>query len=94
MIVKKASHLSLQRSGLLQITDGTGAVEEFSLELRGDSIPAHDYGRPQALQNLLFFLSKGGTVVAILSAPNRPIDIDRHPFFVFGKRRVGLLQIA
>src|SRR6266511_5658547 len=41
-----------------------------------------------------FFLSEGGTVVAIPSALNRLIEIDRHPFLVFGKRRVSLLQIA
>jgi hypothetical protein len=53
------------------------------LELRGNSIPAHKHGRAQALQNLLFFLSEGSTV-----------EMNRHPFFVFGKRRVGLLEIA
>src|SRR4029450_9498842 len=52
---------------LLQITDGTGAVEELPLELRRNSIPAHKHGRAQALQNLGFFLSEGSTVVAILS---------------------------
>jgi hypothetical protein len=46
----------------------------------------HEHGRAQALQNLLFFLGEGSTVVAILSPLNRPIDMDRHPFFVFGKR--------
>src|SRR4029453_1230112 len=79
---------------LLQITDGTGAVEEFPLELRGKSIPAHKNGRAQALQNLVFFLNKGSTVVVILPPLNRPIDMDCHPFFVFGKRRVDLLEIA
>ena len=54
MIVKEASYLSLERRRLLQITDGTGAVEELPLELRGDGIPAHKHGRAQALQNLLF----------------------------------------
>jgi hypothetical protein len=86
MIVKEASYLSLEWRRLLQITDGTGAVEELPLELRRNSIPAHKHGRAQALQNLVFFLSEGSTVVAILSALN--------PFFVFGKRRVGLLEIA
>ena len=94
MIVKEASYLSLERRRLLQITDGTGAVEELPLELRGNSIPAHKHGRAQALQNLVFFLSEGSTVVAILSALNRLIEMNRHPFFVFGKRRVGLLEIA
>jgi hypothetical protein len=66
---------------LLQITDGTGAVEELALELRGNSIPAHKHGRAQALQNLVFFLSEGSTVVVILSALNRLIEMNRHPFF-------------
>jgi hypothetical protein len=66
MIVKEASYPSLERRRLLQITDGTGAVEEFPLELRGKSIPAHKNGRAQALQNLVFFLNKGSTVVVIL----------------------------
>jgi hypothetical protein len=78
VIVKEAGHPSLQRVCLLRITDGAGAVEEFPLELRGDSIPMHD------LQNF-FFLSEGGTFIATLSAPTRPIDIDLHPFLVFGK---------
>jgi hypothetical protein len=68
MIVKEASYLSLE------ITDGTGAVEELPLELRRNSIPAHKHGRAQALQNLVFFLSEGSTVVAILFALNRLID--------------------
>jgi hypothetical protein len=52
------------------------------------------HGRAQALQNLLFFLGKSSTVVVILSPLNRLIDMDCHPLFVFGKRRVGLLEIA
>ena len=40
------------------------------------------------------FVGKGSTVVVILSALNRLIDMDCHPFFVFGKRRVRLLEIA
>jgi hypothetical protein len=92
MIVKEASYPSLERCCLLQITDATGAVEE--LPLRGNSIPAHKHGRAQTLQNLLFFLGKGGTVVVILSPLNRFINMDRHPFFVFSKPRVGLLEIA
>jgi hypothetical protein len=87
MIVKEASYLALEWRRLLQITDGTGAVEELPLELRRNSIPAHKHGRAQALQNLVFFLSEG-------SALNRLIEMTRHPFFVFGKRRVGLLEIA
>ena len=82
MIVKEASYLFLQRRCLLQIPDCSGAVEELPLELRGNSIPAHKHGRAQALQNLLFFFSEGSTV-----------EMNRHPFFVFGKRRVGLLEI-
>jgi hypothetical protein len=39
--------------------DGTGAVEELALELRGNSIPAQKHGCAQALQNLVFFLSEG-----------------------------------
>ena len=94
MIVKEASYPSLERRCLLQITDGAGAVEELPLELRGNSIPAHKHGRAQAFQNLLFFLNKGSTVVVILSRLNRLIGIDSRPFFVFGKPRVGLLEIA
>jgi hypothetical protein len=94
MIVKEASYPSFERRCLLQITDGTGAVEELPLELRGNGIPAHKHGRAQALQNLLFFLGKGSTVVVILSPLNRLIDMDCHPLFVFCKRRVGLLEIA
>jgi hypothetical protein len=94
MIVKEASYLSLEWRRLLQIPDCTSAVEELPLELRRNSIPAHKHGRAQALQNLVFFLSEGSTVVAILSALNRLIEMNRHPFFVFGKRRVGLLEIA
>src|SRR6266508_3941950 len=71
MIVKEASYPSLERRCLLQVTDRTGAVEELPLELRGNSIPAHKHGRAQTLQNLLFFLGKGSTVVVILSPLNR-----------------------
>jgi len=94
MIVKEASYPSLERRCLLQITDGTSAVEELPLELRGNGIPAHEGGFAQELQNLLFFLNKGSTIVVIFSPLNRLIDIDCHPFFVFGKCRVGLLEIA
>src|SRR5260221_7379882 len=34
------------------------------------------------------------TVLAILSPLNRLIEMNCHPLFVFGKRRVGLLEIA
>src|SRR4029450_9360291 len=94
MIVKEASFLSLEWRRLLQITDGTGAVEELPLELRRNSIPAHKHGRAQALQNLVFFLSEGSTVVALLSALNPPLALSRHPLFVCGQRRGGLLEIA
>src|SRR5260221_13823149 len=94
MIVKEASYLSLERRCLLQITDGTGAVEELPLELRGNGIPAHKHGRAQTLQNLLFFVGKGLSVVVILSPLNRLIDIYCHPFFVFGKPRVDPLKMA
>src|SRR6266702_553649 len=94
MIVKEASYLPLERRCLLQITDGTGAVEELPLELRGNGIPAHKHGRAQTLQNLLFIVGKGSTVVVILSPLNRLIDMDCHPFFVFGKRRVDPLKMA
>jgi hypothetical protein len=93
MIVKEASYLSLERRCLLQITDGTGAVEELPLELRGNGIPAHKHGRAQTLQNLLFFVGKGRTVVVILSPLNRLIGIYCHPFFVFGKPRVDPLKM-
>ena len=49
---------------------------------------------PHAPQDLLFSFIKADTVVAILSPLNRLVDIDRHPFLVFGKRRVRLLQIT
>jgi hypothetical protein len=94
MIVKEPSYLSLEWRRLLQVPDGTGAVEELPLELRGNSIPAHKHGRAQALQNLLFFLGEGSSVLAILSPLNRLIEMNCHPFFVFGKRRVALLEIA
>src|SRR5258708_24410042 len=94
MIVKEASYLSLQRRCLLQIHDCTGAVEELALELRGNSIPAHKHGRAQALQNLLFFLSDSSTVLAILSPLNCLIEMNCHPLFVFGKRRIRLLEIS
>ena len=94
MIVKEASYPSLERRCLLQITHGAGAVEELPLELRGNGIPAHKHGGAQALQNLLFFLGKGSTVVVILSPWNPLIGMDCHPLFVFGKRLLGLLEIA
>ena len=62
---------------MLQITDGTGTVEELPLELRGNGIPAHEHGFTQELQNLLFFLNKGSTIVVIFSPLNRLIDIAR-----------------
>jgi len=65
MIVKEAGYPSLERRYLLQITDGAGAVEELPLELRGNSIPAHKYGRAEAFQNLLVSLNKGNTVVVL-----------------------------
>jgi hypothetical protein len=76
MIVKEASYPSLERRCLLQIADGTGAVEELPLELRGNSIPAHKHGRAQTLQNLLFFLGKGSTVLVILFPLNRLIEMN------------------
>jgi hypothetical protein len=77
MIVKEASYLPLQWRRSLRITDGTGAVEELPLELRGNSIPAHKHGRAQALQNLVFFLSEGSTILAILSALSRLIEMNQ-----------------
>jgi hypothetical protein len=44
------------------------------------------------LQNLLLF--EGGVIVVVLPGANHLIRIARHPFCVFGKRRVALLQIA
>ena len=44
---------------------------------------------PRRFKSCAFFLGEDGTVVAILSALDRLIDIGRHPFLVFGKRRVG-----
>jgi hypothetical protein len=93
MIVKEASNLPFQRDGLLQITESGGAFEELPLQLRGNRVPAHEQGRAQAPQDFLFFLGKLGTVVANLSASNRLVDVDRHPLFIFGKRRVDLRQI-
>src|SRR5689334_8400507 len=94
MIMKEASYPSLERHCLLQITDGASTVEELSLELRGNGIPAHKHRRAHALQNLRFFLSKGSNVVVILSPLDRLIEMDYHPLFVFGKGRVGLLKIS
>ena len=94
MIMKEASYPFPQRFLLLQIAEGAGAVEELPLELRGNSIPPHEHGRAQRLQNLLFFLGEDGTVVAVHSPLNRLIDMACHPFFVFGKRRVGLREMA
>jgi hypothetical protein len=56
--------------------DGTGAVEELPLELRGNSIPAQKHGCAQALQNLVFFLSEGSTVLVILFPLNRLIEMN------------------
>jgi hypothetical protein len=39
---------------------------------------------------LLFDLSERDAVVAMLSALNRPIEMNCHPFLVVGQRRVGL----
>jgi hypothetical protein len=94
MIVKEASYLFLQWGSLLQTTEGAGALEEFPLELRGNGIPLLEHGRAQALQDLLFLLGGAGMVVANLAPLNRPVDMERHPFFVFSKRRVGLLELA
>src|SRR4029434_2768134 len=90
MLVKKARYLSFQR--LPRIKGSMRAVEQFPLKLGRDGIPPHDHGRPQALQHLLLF--EGGVVVVLLPAANHLIRIERHPFCVFGKRRVALLQIA
>ena len=94
MIVKEASYPSPQRRGLLQIPDGAGALEELPLDLRGNGVPVHEHGRAQALQNLFFLGGEDGTVVGILAPLDRLADMDCHPFFVFGKRCVGLLDIA
>src|SRR5205085_8777301 len=77
-----------------QIVEGTGAVEELPLELGGNRIPAHEQGGAQTLQNSLFFLSEDTTVVVILPPLDRLFGMACHPFFVFGKRRVGLREIA
>jgi hypothetical protein len=89
MIVKEASYRALERRCLLKITDGTGAVEELPLELGGYSIPAHDHGRAQALQDLLVFLGERRAVFAVLDPLNRLIDMDCHPFLVFREHRIG-----
>jgi hypothetical protein len=73
---------------------GAGALDKVPLELGGNRTPSHQYGRAQALQDLLFFVSEGGEVVAILGPLNRPIDMDRSSILVFSKRRVDLLKIA
>ena len=72
---------SLKRGRRLQITDRTGAVEELLLL---------DHGSAQAPQDLLFDLRERGAVVAMLSGLNCPIEMNCHPFLVFGQRRVGL----
>src|SRR5260370_33277104 len=91
MIVKEASYLSLQRRGLLQIPDCTGAVEELALELRGNGVPAQKHGCAQALQNLLFFLGQGSTVLPILSPLIGLTEMNSHPFIVFGRPPVALV---
>jgi hypothetical protein len=94
MIVKEAGYLPFQRGRLQQIAEGAGAVEELPLQFGGNSIPAHEHGRAQAPQDLLFFIGEVGTIVANPPPSNRLVDMDRHPFFVFGQRRVGLREIA
>jgi hypothetical protein len=75
-------------------------IERFALPVSsrwsfgGDSIRCVIEAVAHAPQNLLFSFIKAGTVVAIFSPPNPLVDIDRHPFLVFGKRRVRLLQIT
>src|SRR6266404_5606437 len=93
MIVKEASYLSLQRGGLLQIPDCTGAVEELALELRGNGIPAQKHGCAQTLQNLLYFLREVSTVLDILSPFNLSSEVNCHPVHVFVKRGEGLIKI-
>ena len=78
MIMQEASYLSLERGALLQIPNRTGAVEDFLLELRGNRIPTQDHGSAHAPQDLLFDLSERGAVVAMLSALNRPIEMNCH----------------
>jgi hypothetical protein len=65
--MKEARDRSLERRGLLQITDSTGAVKELPLKLGRNSIPAHEHRRAQAFQNLLILLlGERRTAFAIL----------------------------
>jgi len=45
-------------------------------------------GRPPTTSRFLFSFIRPIRVVAILSPLNSSVDIDRHPFFVLGERRV------
>src|SRR4029450_3600330 len=69
-------------------------TSKLPLRLRGESIPLRDRDSPHPPQNVLFFLGSAGPVVEIFSLPNRLVDIDRHPFFILGERRIRLLQIT
>lgn len=93
--MKEARDRSLERRGLLQITDSTGAVKELSLKLGRNSIPAHEHRRAQAFQNLLILLlGERRTAFAVRDRLNGLVDMSGHPFFVFGKCRVSPLEIA
>jgi hypothetical protein len=70
MIVKEAGYPSLERRCLLQITDGTSAVEELPLQLRGNRIPAHKHGRPRHFK----ICSSSSTRAALLSVILSPLN--------------------
>jgi hypothetical protein len=57
-------------------------------------MPLRDRDSPHPPQNVLFFLSRAGPVIEFFFPLNRLVNIDRHPFLVFGERRVRLLQIT
>jgi hypothetical protein len=48
MGVKEAGYLSLELGRLLQIPDGTCALEELPLDLLGESRPPHDHRGSEA----------------------------------------------
>jgi hypothetical protein len=55
--VKEARDLLFQLSRKEWLGEGHGTREKFPLNFRGQIIPAPDDCRPQALQNMFFFLN-------------------------------------
>ena len=66
VIVKEAGNLLLQLRCVARLAHGGGVVEELPLDAGGQIVPLHDYGCPEALQDMLFILCERCTLVAIL----------------------------